>query len=170
MKKSLWAIMLSLVLLIGGTLNIFAQNEPDKDFESFLTQFTSSAEFQFSRIKFPLNSPIILLDVDGNEQETPFSADLWPLLEVKDFTIGKYETEDGLFFGRYAIKEKEQVVFEAGMEESELDLIIHFDLVDGKWYVTDCYTGWYGSLPIEDFDPVVYEVQQRNAEFAKNNP
>ena len=39
---------------------------------------------------------------------------------------------------------------EAGYEESEIDLRVEFEqAADGKWYVVDCYTGWYGyDLPI----------------------
>ena len=63
------------------------------------------------------------------------------------------------------------VEFEAGLEESELDLSVIFDLIDGKWYVTDCFHGIYGGIPVDDFDATVYEVQQKNEQFIKKwNP
>lgn len=170
MKKSLLALFLTFSMLTGIFTNACAQDEVDKDFESFLEKFTSSTEFQYSRIKFPITTPIVLLGDNGEELEVPFTADEWPLLEAKDFIEGRHESDEGILFGRYTKKEDDQVVFETGLEESELDLIITFDKVDGKWYVTDCYNGWYGSLYASDFDATVYEVQQRNTDFAEKNP
>ena len=45
--------------LMLTTLNGLAAEE--EDFKTFLQKFTSSASFQYSRIKFPLKSPIALL-------------------------------------------------------------------------------------------------------------
>jgi len=37
--------------------------------------------------------------------------------------------------------QKKHKIFEAGYEESEVDLRVEFELqADGKWYVVDCYT------------------------------
>ena len=49
--------------LMLTTLNGLAAEE--EDFKTFLQKFTSSASFQYSRIKFPLKSPIALLKDDG---------------------------------------------------------------------------------------------------------
>jgi len=168
MSRTLLSILL--FLLLGTFTFTHAQDEPDKDFDSFLKKFTTSAQFQYSRIKFPIATSIYLLNEDGEEIEVPFTADEWPLLEESDFHLGRIETMDGTVFGKYSTKEPKHVVFESGLEESELDLIVTFDLVDGKWYMTDCYTGWYGSLPAEDFESTVYEVQQKNIEFEKKYP
>ena len=44
--------------LMLTTLNGLAAEE--EDFKTFLQKFTSSASFQYSRIKFPMKSPIAL--------------------------------------------------------------------------------------------------------------
>ena len=45
-----------------------------EDFKSFLDKFTSSAAFQYTRIKFPLKTPITLLADDGETEKTfPFT-------------------------------------------------------------------------------------------------
>ena len=36
-----------------------------EEFKSFLDKFTSSAAFQYTRIKFPLKTPITLFEYDG---------------------------------------------------------------------------------------------------------
>ena len=54
-------------------------------------------------------------------------------------------------------------VFEAGYEESEIDLRVEFELSsDGKWYVVDCYTGWYGyDLPVGELKQTIEHVRKR---------
>lgn len=47
-----------------------------EDFKSFLDKFTSSAAFQYTRIKFPLKTPITLLADDGETEKTfPFTKE-----------------------------------------------------------------------------------------------
>ena len=63
--------LLASVLLLGVSLiscgnssRAKAKNEiaqSGEDFKSFLDKFTSSAAFQYTRIKFPLKTPITLL-------------------------------------------------------------------------------------------------------------
>ena len=159
------------ILLISGCFMMAnAQDEADKDFDSFLKKFTSSAEFQYSRVRFPLETPIFLLNEDGTEQEMPFTMNEWPLLSEEDMKERRLNTQDGVYFARFNVKEKNHVEFEAGLEESELDLNVVFDLVDGKWYVIDCFSGWYGSATPNDIDAIVYEVQQKNQDFEKKRP
>ena len=53
-----------------------------EDFKFFLDKFTSSAAFQYTRIKFPLKTPITLLADDGETEKTfPFTREKWPLLD-----------------------------------------------------------------------------------------
>ena len=64
--------LLASVLLLGVSLiscgnssRAKAKNEiaqSGEDFKSFLDKFTSSAAFQYTRIKFPLKTPITLLE------------------------------------------------------------------------------------------------------------
>ena len=66
--------------LMLTTLNGLAAEE--EDFKTFLQKFTSSASFQYSRIKFPLKSPIALLKDDGETEQTfPFTREKWALLD-----------------------------------------------------------------------------------------
>lgn len=68
----------------------------EEDFKTFLQKFTSSASFQYSRIKFPLKSPIILLKDDGEtEQKFPFTRDKWPLLDEETLKEGRITEEEG---------------------------------------------------------------------------
>ena len=64
----------------------------------------------------------------------------------------------GIYVSKFTLNEPKHKIFEAGYEESEVDLLVEFELqADGKWYVVDCYTGWYGyDLPIGELKPVSY--------------
>ena len=73
MKKSRLSLVFFLFVLFGYCSLAVAQEQPDASFDSFLKKFTSSAEFQFSRIKFPLATPIFLMDENENEKEVPFT-------------------------------------------------------------------------------------------------
>ena len=170
MKKSLFAISVFLFMQVVNLAAVMAQNEPDASFDAFLKKFTTSAEFQLARVKFPVTTPIFLVDDNGNEQEVPFTQEEWPLLGEKELKEFEQNTQDVIYFGRFAVKEENHVEFESGLEESELDLSLIFDLVDGKWYVTDCFNGIYGAVPAADFDATVYEVQQKNEQFLKKHP
>ena len=127
-----------------------------EDFKSFLDKFTSSAAFQYTRVKFPLKTPVTLLADDGETEKTfPFTKEKWPLLDSETLK-----------------EEPAHKVFEAGYEESEIDLRVEFELLpDGKWYVVDCYTGWYGyDLPIAELKQTIQHVQEENAAFKELHP
>ena len=171
MKKSRLSVVFFFFAVLGFCSLATAQEQSGENFDSFLKKFTSSAEFQLSRIKFPLATPIFLIDEDETEKEVPFAEAEWPLLSAKDLEVSKITTTDGVYFGRFAVKEKDHVEYESGLEESELDLNVIFDLIDGKWYVTDCYNGIvYGAVSVGEFDATVYEVQQKNEKFMKKHP
>ena len=57
-------------------------------------------------------------------------------------------------------------------EESEVDLRVEFELqADGKWYVVDCYTGWYGyDLPIGELKQTIQNVKEENTTFKEIHP
>lgn len=154
--------LLASVLLLGVSLiscgnssRAKAKNEiaqSGEDFKSFLDKFTSSAAFQYTRIKFPLKTPITLLADDGETEKTfPFTKEKWPLLDSETMKEERIEQEEGgIYVSKFTLNEPVHKVFEAGYEESEIDLRVEFEqAADGKWYVVDCYTGWYGyDLPI----------------------
>ncbi len=170
MKTSRFLSVLPLWIFILLSSPVLAQEEPDKDFDSFLKKFTANAEFQYSRVRFPLKTPIYLLKEDDTEEEVPFAEGEWVLLGADDLKEYKKTTSHGILFGQFSVKEENHVEYEAGLEESELDLSVVFDRIDGKWYVTDCYNSWYGEATTENFDATVYEAQQKNQEFIEKHP
>lgn len=143
-----------------------------EDFESFLEKFTTSAAFQYSRIKFPLETPITLVTENGDEKTYTFTKERWPLLNDESFKVERTDQEGGaVYIAHFVVDEPELKEYEAGYEESELDLRVTFKLVDGKWYVTDCYNAWYSfDLPIEEFEDTVRQVQDENKLFRKEHP
>lgn len=162
------------VLYLGS--NVYGDNsasQDDKDFASFLSQFTNSAAFQYSRIKFPLKSPITLMADDGKSEKTfPFTRDKWPLLSADILKVKNETTPEGAtYIAKFIIDQPAHKEFQAGYEDSEIDLKLVFDLIGGKWYVTDCYTAWYNfELSIEEYRDAVRQVQRENADFIKVHP
>ena len=53
-----------------------------------------------------------------------------------------------------------------------MDLRVEFELqADGKWYVVDCYTGWYGyDLPIGELKQTIQNVKEENTTFKEIHP
>lgn len=173
---SAWLMHVSLVSY-GGNLGLGMAREAVReaeDFQTFLNKFTSSAAFQYTRIKFPLKTPITLLADDGETEKTfPFSKEKWPLLDgemLKEERI--VQEEGGIYVSKFTLNEPKHKVFEAGYEESEVDLRVEFELqADGKWYVVDCYTGWYGyDLPIDELKQTIEHVREENAAFKELHP
>ena len=144
----------------------------DQSFESFLDKFTASAAFQYSRIKFPLESDITLTTESGAEKTYPFTKEKWPLLDADCFKVERVMQEEGdIYVAKYAVNDPKHKEYEAGYEESELDLRVVFDLIDGKWYVTDCYNAWYSfDLLVEEFEETVRQVQEENKLFMEQYP
>lgn len=148
--------------------------QAEEDFNSFLNKFTSSAAFQYTRIKFPLKTPITLLTDDGNTEKTfPFTKEKWPLIDGETMKEERItQDEGGIYVSKFTLNEPKHKTFEAGYEESEIDLRVEFELQpDGKWYVVDCYTGWYGyDLPIGELKQTVLNVQEENVAFKELHP
>ncbi|WP_455586173.1 DUF4348 domain-containing protein [Bacteroides sp.] len=144
-----------------------------ENFESFLEKFVSSAAFQYTRIKFPLRTPITLMTDDGNSEKTfPFTKEKWPLMDKETLKEERITQEEGgIYVSKFTLNEPEHKIFEAGYEESEIDLRVEFECIDGKWYVTDCYTGWYGfDLPISELDETILQIQEDNKAFSEIHP
>lgn len=148
--------------------------QAEEDFHSFLNKFTSSAAFQYTRIKFPLKTPVTLMTDDGNSEKTfPFTKEKWPLLDGETMKEERITQEEGgIYVSKFTLNEPKHKVFEAGYEESEVDLRVEFELqADGKWYVTDCYSGWYGyDLPIGELKQTIQHVQEENVAFKSIHP
>lgn len=145
----------------------------DEDFQTFLKKFTSSTSFQYSRIKFPLKSPITLLKDDGEtEQKFSFTREKWPLLDEEALKEGRVtEEEGGVYISHFTVNQPAHKEFEAGYDESEVSLRVVFDLMEGKWYVTDCYNDWYNfDVPVGDLNETIRSVQEENKAFQKAHP
>ena len=167
------AINFVVCLCMAFMLSTFNSLAAGEDFKSFLHKFTSSASFQYSRIKFPLKSPIVLLQDDGETEQTfPFTRDKWALLDSETLKEGRItEEEGGVYISRFTRDEPVYKEFEAGYDESEPSLRVVFELVDGNWYVTDCYNDWYNlDLPIGELEETVRTMQEENKSFEELHP
>ena len=82
------------------------------------------------------------------------------------------QEEGGIYVSKFTLNEPKHKIFEAGYEESEVDLRVEFELqADGKWYVVDCYTGWYGyDLPIGELKQTIQNVKEENTTFKEIHP
>lgn len=161
------------ILLIAILSFPFTLHAQEEDFGAFLKQFTSSASFQMERIQFPLKSSIVLYnEVEDRDEQIPFTKELWPLVGEEIFKVGRTPLDEGgVYLSHFKVDTKNKKVFEAGLEESELDLKIEFNRINGKWYVVDCYTAWYDfSLPFEEFPAVKQQVEEENKSFREDHP
>jgi hypothetical protein len=164
---------LSLVALLYATTLTAQETTPNEDFENFLSKFTASVPFQYARIKFPLESPLLVLNDDGEEIPVAFVRKMWPLLDAEAFRVYRTETQDemeGVYVAQYVLDEADRKEFEAGYEDGELDLRVVFNRGDdGNWYVTDAYTGWYSNdMSIADLDEAIRQVAEENQIFQEN--
>ena len=111
---------------------------------------------------------------DGETEKTfPFTKEKWPLLDSETMKEERIEQEEGgIYVSTFTLNEPVHKVFEAGYEESEIDLRVEFEqAADGKWYVVDCYTGWYGyDLPIGELKQTIQQVKEENAAFKEIHP
>ncbi len=145
----------------------------NEDFAVFLEKFTSSAAFQMTRIKFPLKTPIALLTDDGEHEKTfPFTKEKWPLIDAETLREESISEDDGtVYVSKFTVNQPDHKEFQSGYDESEIDFRVEFDLIGGKWFVTDCYTDWYAyDLPIDELKEVIGQVQEENAAFREIHP
>ncbi|MDO4162900.1 MAG: DUF4348 domain-containing protein [Bacteroides sp.] len=169
MKAAYYALCLCATLVLSS----FGSLSAEEDFKTFLHKFTTSASFQYSRIKFPLQSPITLLKDDGETEQTfPFTREKWPLLDEETLREGRItEEEGGIYVSRFVVDEPAHKEFEAGYDESEPSLRVVFDLLDGHWYVTDCYNDWFNfDLPIGELEETLSTIAEENKAFEDLHP
>lgn len=167
------AIHLVFCLFAALALSTPDSRASGEDFKTFLRSFTSSASFQYSRIKFPLKTPIVLFQHDGETEVIfSFTRDRWPLLGEEALKEGRVtEEEGGIYVSRFTVDEPTHKEFEAGYEESEPSLRIVFELMDGQWYVTDCYNDWFNSdLPIDEMEETLHTIREENKAFEALHP
>ena len=113
-----------------------------------------------------MKTPITLMTDDGNSEKTfPFTKDKWPLLDSETLKEERITQEEGgIYVSKFTVNEPTH-------KEFEVDLRVIFDLIDCKWYVTDCYTGWYGfDLPISELKETILQIQEDNKAFKEIHP
>ncbi len=167
------AIHFVFCLFTALMLTTFSSQAAGEDFNSFLQKFTTSASFQYSRVKFPLKTPITLLKDDGETEQTfPFTREKWPLLDEETLKEGSTtEEEGGVYISRFTVNEPSHKEFEAGYDESEPSLRVVFELVGDKWFVTDCYNDWYNfDLPVSELKETIQTIQEENKAFEETRP
>ena len=90
------AIHFVFCLFTALLLTTFSSQAAEEDFNTFLHKFTTSASFQYSRVKFPLKTPITLLKDDGETEQTfPFTREKWALLDEETLKEGSMTEEEG---------------------------------------------------------------------------
>ena len=170
MKVKRFVLCLFMLTLIGGICFISCGNTSKAKAESDVAAETAEETFQSFLKKFTSSA---LMTDDGNSEKTfPFTQEKWPLLDAETLKEERITQEEGgIYVSKFTVNEPTHKEFEAGYEESEVDLRVIFDLIDGKWYVTDCYTGWYGyDLPIDDLNETVKQVKEENDTFKELHP
>ena len=81
------------------------------------------------------------------------------------------DEEGGVYVSRFTVNTPKHKEFEAGYDESEASLRVVFELIDGKWYVTDCYTDWYNfDLPISELPETITTIEEENKAFEEMHP
>jgi hypothetical protein len=174
--KTIRLFLLLFLTALPVSINAFVNSNPvqgDRDFATFLAHFTSSAAFQYSRIKFPLKTPITIMSDDGkSEKAFPFTKEKWPLLN-SDMLKAKQTSPEGggVYVSKFTIDTPTHKEFQAGYQESEFDLHVVFDLIQGSWYVTDCFTAYYSyDLSVAELKEAIRDVQKENTTFTKVHP
>mgnify|MGYP000361579058 CR=1 FL=1 len=146
-----------------------------EDFKSFLDKFTSSAAVSVYSCQVSVeNAGYFIGGMTGKLRKRSLlrrkSGRCLDSETLKEERIT--QEEGGIYVSKFTLNEPAHKVFEAGYEESEIDLRVEFELLpDGKWYVVDCYTGWYGyDLPIAELKQTIQHVQEENAAFKELHP
>jgi hypothetical protein len=172
--KGLLLFLTAAALSIGiYAAGISSSVQADRDFETFLNHFTNSAAFQYSRVKFPLKTPISLMSDDGTtEKKYPFTKEKWPLLTKEILKVSRTVSEGGgVYISKFTVDTPTHKVFEAGYEDSDIDVHVVFDLINGQWFVTDCFIGWYSyDMSAGELREAIRQVQKQNQTFINAHP
>lgn len=145
-----------------------------KRISRYFSRNSHPAPFQYSRIKFPLKSPIILLKDDGETEQTfPFTRDdKWALLDsetLREADVLRRRREE---FTYPALRRMDLPIKSSRpdmMSRSLLACRFRFDRQ--KWYVTDCYNDWYNSdLPVSELEETVRTMQEENKASEELHP
>jgi hypothetical protein len=101
-----------------------------------------------------------------------FTKEKWPLIDEEVLKAERIVNDDGsVYVSQYTEDTPAKKVFEAGYEESEIDIHIEFELIDGKWFVTDCISGWYGGdMMVSELKDAVRQVAEDNTAFREMYP
>ena len=106
-----------------------------EDFKSFLDKIYFQCSLPVYSYQVPIKDSITLLADDGETEKTfPFTREKWPLLDSETLKEERITQEEGgVYVSKFTLNEPAHKVFEAGYEESEIDLRVEFELLpDGN--------------------------------------
>lgn len=149
--------------LVADTLSVdtvVAVQEAPEVFEDFLKEFTSSTEFQYSRVIFPLGK---LSMVKGDAYEVPFTKELYFLVDKSSFK----ERDNEEVFAKFTYEGDNKAKFEENGQIVGYYNHYGFERKDGKWYLT---SGNYSGSDIGEYSLTVKNAEKHNAKFLKKNP
>ena len=77
---------------------------------------------------------------DGETEKTfPFTKEKWPLLDSETLKEERITQEEGgIYVSKFTLNEPKHKIFEAGYEESEVDLRVEFECRltgNGMWWI-----------------------------------
>jgi hypothetical protein len=118
----------------------FIREDEVESFDIFCESFYSDSPFQMSRIIFPLSSSNI--DSSSNDLNesiaSAFSKENWTILKNNVFRDKDSIIDvDGRVYKKRISKTKESVIESLYIEDSGCFTTLKFDLIKGKWYLTD---------------------------------
>ncbi|MCD8032444.1 MAG: hypothetical protein LUF85_16875 [Bacteroides sp.] len=133
-------------------------------FAQFMDSFLCSASFQYDRVCFPLETPLLLY-IEEEEIHLPYTRERW-LLIGRDYidTAGR---TDGYFI-RYTEDDVRRKALIGGYPDSETLVELTFEyLDDDKWYVTDAYNDCYysGVRTPADMEEARRRIAEENRRF-----
>ncbi len=129
---------LGIIILFAACDNTSTKKDSDKDstentdkveaenFDKFYTNFVSDDVFQTSRVNFPIKGGDI--SEDGTIEWT---KENW-------FTLNNIDEVDRNEFDVFIDKSDNKVTHEIQLPRSGFSMNYTFEIIDGKWYITEC--------------------------------
>lgn len=112
------------VMIMASCSKKVAISKIDEPFDAFYDQFHSDAEFQLSRVQFPLEGELV--SIDGGE---PWTKEDWEphLQKVTEISDPDYDTE--------LVKKDNEVIDKVWLRDSGFSIERRFQKIKGKWYL-----------------------------------
>lgn len=115
--------------------NSYVNGVVDSSFQDFLSEFSSSQEFQLARVKFPLN--VKFLDIEDNEEILTISIHDW---EHEDFmdTVGIKTKIVDAYSQQVEVKDKDAIVKLRGIDNG-IRIDYKFHQINGRWFLIEIF-------------------------------